>query len=67
MDAEYRLSAKRVELNVLEVELEDEKLWDHDKYQRLKSQISELKEEVKGEKSDSENIQFEAISAEAGD
>lgn len=67
MDAEYRLSAKRVELNVLEVEIDDEKLWDHDKYQELKGQISDLKQEVNRVDSESANDQFESITVEAGD
>lgn len=70
MDAEYRLSAKRVELNVLEVEIDDDKLWDHDEYQKLKSQISDLKKEVNSAdtaNSERANDQFESISVEAGD
>lgn len=46
MDAEYRLSSKKVERNVLQAELPDEELWESDRYQRLEQEIQRLKKQV---------------------
>jgi len=46
MDVEYKLSAKKVERNVLEAELEEEDLWENEQYQRLSQQIAELRDRV---------------------
>jgi hypothetical protein len=46
MDTEYRLSSKKVERNVLRVELPEDELWQNDRYQRLEQQIQELKKQV---------------------
>jgi hypothetical protein len=45
-DVAYRLSAKRVERTVLEAELTEEELWQHDEYQRLEQQIRRLRGEL---------------------
>lgn len=44
MDIEYQLSNKRVERNVLVAELDEEKLWDCERYHRLNRQIAKLRE-----------------------
>jgi hypothetical protein len=46
MDTEYRLSSKKVERNVLRVELPEDELWQNDRYQQLEQQIQELKKKV---------------------
>jgi hypothetical protein len=46
MDVEYQLRAKQIERNVLKAELDEEELWECDKYQRLEKQISELQEHL---------------------
>jgi len=45
-DVEYRLSAKRVERNVLEAELTEQELWESEEYQRLEQQIQRLRGEL---------------------
>ena len=45
-DVEYRLSAKRVERNVLEAELSEQELWESEEYQRLEQQIQRLRGEL---------------------
>ncbi|MEF8776747.1 MAG: HalX domain-containing protein [Haloarculaceae archaeon] len=54
MDLEYELSATLVERNVLRAELEEEDLWDSDKFQRLEQRIGELKTRMEADGSHSE-------------
>lgn len=42
MDIEYELSVKRLERNVLRVELEDAELWESAEYQRILKRIATL-------------------------
>lgn len=42
MDVEYELSVKRVELNVLEAEMDPDEMWDSEEFQRLQQQIAAL-------------------------
>lgn len=54
MDVEYELSAKRVERNVLEAELDASELWDYDEYQHLQQRIATLERRVEGKEHDTE-------------
>lgn len=51
MDKEYELSAKRVELNVLRVELDEAELWESDDYQRIMKRIATLESQLTREDS----------------
>lgn len=58
MDKEYELSAKRVERNVMRVELDEAELWDSDEYQRILKRIATLESQVTREQSsDSDGLQ----------
>lgn len=57
MDVEHELSAKRVERNVLEAELNGDELWDNEEYQRLQQRIAELEEMVAGEETDADTLE----------
>lgn len=46
MDKEYRLSALRVQRNVLETEMGEEELRESDRFQRIQRRIDELSDEV---------------------
>lgn len=46
LDQEYRLSAKRVQRNVMEAELSEEELWESEEFQELQRQIQELQQQV---------------------
>jgi hypothetical protein len=67
MDAEYELDAKRIERNVLEVELDEEELWEYERYQRLRRQIAELEELVESDESTAEDRRGGSVVVEAGD
>lgn len=67
MDAEYELSSKKVERNVLKEELPDEELWESDRYQRLEQEIQELKTQVDDGKSEPEDERSEALASRVGD
>jgi len=54
MDAEYELSAKRVELSVLEAERQAEELWTSEEYQELKHEIARLERELADDEADSD-------------
>lgn len=57
MDKEYELSAKRVERNVMRVELDEAELWDSDEYQRILKRIAALESQVTREEStDSDSL-----------
>jgi hypothetical protein len=43
---EYRLSAKRVQRNVMQVELSEQELWESERFQKLQRQIQDLQQEV---------------------
>lgn len=60
MDVAYELSAKKVERNVLEVELPTEELWENDRYRRLQRQIKQLKEQANDE-TEAENQRSEKL------
>jgi len=45
MNVEYELSRKQVERNILAMELDDDELWECDKYHRLERQIKQLRAE----------------------
>jgi hypothetical protein len=67
MDAEYELGAKRIERNVLEAELDDEELWEYERYQRLRREIAELEEIVESDESTTEDRRGGSVVIEAGD
>lgn len=52
MDAEYELSAKRVERNVMRVELDEAELWESDEYQRIVKRIATLESQLSREDCD---------------
>jgi hypothetical protein len=49
MDGGYELSSMRVERNVLEAELDEEELWDSERYQELEHRIAVLRAEASDE------------------
>lgn len=46
MDVEYQLNAKLIDRNVLETELDEDGGWTCDEYQRLETQISDLRDRL---------------------
>lgn len=46
MDKKYRLSALRVQRNVMETEMAEEELAEDDRFQRIQRRIEELKSEL---------------------
>lgn len=67
MDAKYQLSAKRLERSVLEAELDEDELWEYDKYQRLNRQIAALEEAVDEGERETERTRSEGVVIGAGE
>lgn len=67
MDAKYELSAKRLERSVLETELDEEELWEYDKYQRLNRQIAALERAVDDGEAEIESTRLESVVIRPGE